>query len=1197
MSAPTNISALTATALGALPQTVTEDMDTAGSVWFSYTTGLTDIEISVFASADGGTATVGLAIYDGPAGAPTLYLGLTTTLRQPFAVPVSASTTYFIKVTNPGAPTPLGVDMTLSVLPRPTLAIPPGALIIGDDASTQPAVIVSATAPTVLGVATNTVGGQEFMDTVASGVLLTDDLSVVGSLRRFTADLTTESAIALPGAPSIDGIRSNRNATFFVATHTGGVATVYAVSEAGVVSGTSWVLPNTVWTFAPNPAGTILYWVRSTGTASLTDVHRWDLVNNIALSDLIADDAPFFVTQDMLVLSDGTLLIGYRNTGIDFKVKHISAAGAVMTTYDFGNIEADAPLNYRMSLAPDQLSFWLKTNPIQGTDADTQLLQKVRISDGAILVSNTFPTFKFGVGQLTASPTAPYRFGPGPSTPITVLMAAVTVPTTFTPPVDPPGSLPAPCCPSPPSTTPLDSPEPNAGGNTGGITPPNATPCYSGGSGSVPVGADPTIGETLTGKAGVHLWAEVTHTIYPAGTVQETLRYAMTDLDDTTRKEGRLQSIGDVEYSLSDAQGNMTAGTVDVHISDVDGRPIGTRLIDATKRYFQRDEIAVFALSDEGRRASARARLIGRALLQDDTYGTPVVAQFSGTDPLFCDGGAFGPDKKFPSWSIPDCYTYAPTDVYKQPLPVILGVKSDEGAVDPVTNLSSARGLIPVRFVGMDTLATGSGGGSEPWGRFNVCQFAIYSICGLYASDLGGGLFGTGTATSDGATPSIITFSDSPDLTGVAIDGTDTIDLNTTVGRQTATIIAKTTTTVTVSATISAAIATAVDWTIGMAVPTRVKIDLSTRNGQDCMVFGYPNYARPTNYEDITDSNGETYRVTDIWIRGALLEDHLAGRVTLAVNAVGVEDVGDGSGLPITDYFTAFNWWLENCVIRNSKGGLYPASTSDLLKYSDGTYMIKGSSFVDAQATADAGFGSSFQVSAYFGDALSMRDAVQLWNDNGGCRLGVNEDGQIFVWLIDRMADTSAWPRIDHVSRVFGPVTRTHPNSEIENVTQGQCDWDGDARRYRNPLVQFPSASGILHNKNLRKSSKLIDGKLTSNPLQFNYVLQQRLTAAQDGPFYVTFTGDIGLLDYPVGSGIQFTSVMGPGAAGFVQEPLIILTKRFRVAERLVELTCLDVGSGGSNVIVPAANQFTITDTGGPVITDTLANAPLLVNL
>lgn len=55
------------------------------------------------------------------------------------------------------------------------------------------------------------------------------------------------------------------------------------------------------------------------------------------------------------------------------------------------------------------------------------------------------------------------------------------------------------------------SPSHNAGCNLGGV---GYTPTYVGGSGAMPVGADPVDGERLTGKRALNLWAELTHTNY-----------------------------------------------------------------------------------------------------------------------------------------------------------------------------------------------------------------------------------------------------------------------------------------------------------------------------------------------------------------------------------------------------------------------------------------------------------------------------------------------------------------------------------------------------------------------------------------------------------------------------------------------------------------------------------------------------------
>lgn len=650
----------------------------------------------------------------------------------------------------------------------------------------------------------------------------------------------------------------------------------------------------------------------------------------------------------------------------------------------------------------------------------------------------------------------------------------------------------------------------------------------------------------------------------------KTLRYSLGyDLDDDERKEGRLLSAGDVEIALSDMQGNLEGGTINVSLSDLNGRPIGSQLeVDATKN-FQRDELVVCALSDHGRRTGATPRKLGRALVQDTKYGSPVVAKFSGSDPFFCDGGAFSSDKKFPTFTVPTYYINAPPDIYSSPMFVILGEKSDEGATDPNTNLPSARGLVPVRFVGLDGLATGPGGAADVWGRFHVCLFASYQCIGLYGSDFGGGIYGrsgaTG-ATSNGASPtSVITLAGSPDLSSVSVAGDMAITLYTpALGKQERQIIAKTGNSVTINNAIDAADCTDVNWYIATKLPQRTKIDIAARQGQDVMVFGYPGYVRSTPYEDIMGSDGAVYRVTDLWIRGPLLAAHMAGEVTIGGNFIGVEDKGDGSGLPITDAFIAYLWWLENCVFRNSTqpqgpGKLWPQTDGDLMTYADGTYVIKGSTFVAAQASSAATFGGAgFQISKVWDTQMGMREAIALWNTNFNCRIGEDEHGQIICWRLDVLADTTMWPRVEHVSRVFGEVDWSNPQSEMENIVKGQCDWDSDGARYRNPLVTLPSPAGLRHNKGAPKPGQVIDGNMTSDPAQLAYVLNERLAQLHNGPIYVVLPGDFGLWDYPLGSGIQFTSIMGPGALGFVDKPLIIIKKRFAIDSRLVTLTCLD---------------------------------------
>lgn len=962
----------------------------------------------------------------------------------------------------------------------------------------------------------------------------------LGNIFVYNADFTT-SVVGPTGAGDPDGIGFTDVACFSLGRDGSGrfygLSTnhprLFRYDANGAQSGT-WLLSGVVrQVVAVNQAGTIAYVNTSPGSSV---IESWDLVHNVSLGTFATAASGYAISEfnGIWVLAGGDVLVNWWNASAgNAYIKRYTPAGAEVQTYTLPNMGPGI-----ITPGLTDYSFWFN---YYGQDITTPIgceIVELRVSDGAVLHSFV--------------PNGPFRFDGA----FCVMSQDIGVPVTGPPP-DPKPAIPTVTC--IPSTSVLSSPSAAAGCNQGGT---GFIATYTGASGTVPVAADPDDGETLTGKRTVHLWVEVTHTHYPSGD-QETLRYAMTDLDDTLRKEGRLLSIGDTEHGFSDAQGNLVAATIEFTLSDVAGRPIGTRLADPTLKYFQRDEIAVFALSEHGRRTGAVPRRLGRVLAQDIQYGTPVTVKASGTDHFFIDGGAFGPDRQMPGWLIPPYYVNAPPDVYSKALPIILGEVGDEGAIDPVTNLPRSRGLCPWTFVGYDGLATGPGGTVEIWGRGNICAFASYKAVGMYGSNLGGGLYGRANATSDGASNSVITLGGSPDLSTVPTDASITITLYTLKGRQASLITAVSGSTVTIQNQIAMADATGVDWIIDEAQPDRTRIDIAARNGKDVMVFGYPNYVRTTPYEDIMGSDGIVYRNTDAWVRGPLLDDHLAGIVTIAFNMIGVEDRGDGTGLPITDYFTAYNWFVENIVIRNSHiptgpGQLWPQHDGDLTTYADGTYMVRGSSFVAAQARTVTAFGGrGLQVSAYFGTQSAMQSGIQLWNDNGWCRTGENQHGQICVLKLNLYDDPSTWPRIEHVSRIFGPVTITNPQTEIENVVQGQCDWDPDFGRYRNALVQRPSADGILHNKGVRKLSPVIDGRLTHDPLQFQFILDERKDYAKDGPTYAAIQGDIGLVDYPIGTGILLTTIMGPGAAGYVDQPMIILTHHIALDSRLVTTTCL----------------------------------------
>jgi hypothetical protein len=110
----------------------------------------------------------------------------------------------------------------------------------------------------------------------------------------------------------------------------------------------------------------------------------------------------------------------------------------------------------------------------------------------------------------------------------------------------------------------------------------------------------------------------------------------------------------------------------------------------------------------------------------------------------------------------------------------------------------------------------------------------------------------------------------------------------------------------------------------------------------------------------------------------------------------------------------------------------------------------------------------------------------------------------------------------------------------------------------------------VTHNKGVARQSKHYDLKLLGHTNHAQWVLDQNLLINRDGPNYVVIPGmDWGVLDYPIGSGIRFSSPMLPGADanGMVSQPMVILDRHFDLDSGLATITCLDfeiVGLAGS---------------------------------
>lgn len=366
-----------------------------------------------------------------------------------------------------------------------------------------------------------------------------------------------------------------------------------------------------------------------------------------------------------------------------------------------------------------------------------------------------------------------------------------------------------------------------------------------------------------------------------------------------------------------------------------------------------------------------------------------------------------------------------------------------------------------------------------------------------------------------------------------------------------------------------------------MAEQQRILLDPNTRGDILCPFFS--TWPFPTTYRDFTADDGSVYRMTVIYARGPLSDAHKNGVINMTVSAIGVEDVGDGSGLPLIDAHACQQHWIENFLINNYRTGLWVTNGTHP-QWDDGTAMVRSSSFARLQAFGQSRIGGrGLTVGWYSSDQKVLQDWFREWNTSTDSRLGINGDGQIVIDALDETVDTSAWPRVRHETDLFGDVIITS-GEERENVVSGVCDWDPDTKAWRGPTITYESQHAIAQYKGRRKQGTTIESTILVSERQLRWVLLRRLTRLQDGTKTVEITGKVDLLDYDVGSGILLTTIEGTGT-GYVDKPLLILRRRFKVSDRLVTLTLLDLDT----FLVPLDQVFSIGDdtislpTGNPV--------------
>lgn len=307
--------------------------------------------------------------------------------NRPLGIAVASGSTYYVRIQKSPSGA-IGSNFTAEFDTRPYLTtIPDGAIIINDFNFGAPAIVFD-TSGTVLGYKEN-FPAAEFGAMLANGRVLLE--TGISGAQVFDADLNYVLTVGALG-PSITIARGNGQ--WWVVETDG---TVKTVSSDGLTVTTVATLPAQPASFGVSLDETILYYV----DADSPIVKRWDLVNNVALTDLYTEPGfdnagdgdtmgltiNFTPNGELLVLSDDSMVtwwLDWVNGNTNFL--HLSPAGVLLNRITVTGFLVDHP---QLALeGPNYIFAWLQD--------PSQIVAKIGIIDlttGLFTVSFTQAEF------------------------------------------------------------------------------------------------------------------------------------------------------------------------------------------------------------------------------------------------------------------------------------------------------------------------------------------------------------------------------------------------------------------------------------------------------------------------------------------------------------------------------------------------------------------------------------------------------------------------------------------------------------------------------------------------------------------------------------------------------------------------------------------------------------------------------------
>ncbi len=292
-------------------------------------------------------------------------------------------------------------------------------------------------------------------------------------------------------------------------------------------------------------------------------------------------------------------------------------------------------------------------------------------------------------------------------------------------------------------------------------------------------------------------------------------------------------------------------------------------------------------------------------------------------------------------------------------------------------------------------------------------------------------------------------------------------------------------------------------------------------------------------------------RYTAIYARGPIVNAHRDGSITIAVTLCGPHDDSDNA---ITQAGPAYQWLLNEHVLKNGGTGYRSGDYGPLEEYANGDSMLWTSKFEDFQDATKAFLGDSvgYPAQIHITEPTTVREIIRRSALSHGMRWAHNHFGQVFPFVISDLEALSTGRHFRRYMEISRPVRQTLAHDEVRNKEAYVFHFDPDASDFRfkgfsqknDDSIAAHTPGGVIGTSS-RLGVREGDGEremyYVNDPPTAHDVIARGLAARARRPRYLAVPSDLTALEYDITSSIRITDQDGLGSSGDVETPAIVI--------------------------------------------------------